>query len=591
MFLSDEIKDIIYKSLLDLRESRKTLHFGIPPIKVDTKLNNFYGDYSTNILFSLSKNSKLSLSDWGRLVSPFINLRVKKSKFLDHYIVKNGFINFFLSQNYLLKVLFQVIKEKNKFGSNKTGKGKTIIVEYSSPNIAKSFGIGHLRSTIIGQAIYNLYKFSGWRCISDNHLGDWGTQFGKLIYQIEEILKNKSPQEKGVFLENLSVEQLEKLYIDFHKMELKNKTLTDRAREYFHLLEQGDKEAQTIWKYCRKVSLKEFQRIYNILGVKFDYELGESFYSKMAELVVNEIKEKGLAHMSQGALVVEYPNNILPSLILVKSDGSTTYFARDLATIKYRIDKWHPQIIVYEVGAEQSLYFKQLFELVHLLGWAKQTLFIHIGHGLYRTQEGKFSSRQGKEIHLEKVLEEAIQKAKQIMEKSKNRKIQDNDQNKIAKVIGIGAVKYNDLSQNYAKDIIFDWSKMLNLKGNSGPYIQYTYVRAKSIIQKSQFTGRTLKKAEDFTKIEFNDAELNLMKTISKFPNIVQESASVFSPNLICNFIFYLSQQYNNFYDKYSVLQTQDITRKQFRLILSWGVSQVLKTGLCLLGIDVPEKM
>jgi len=591
MLLSKKIQDIIYKSILTLRKEKKIPYFPIPKIEVEANLQSSYGDYSSNILFTLSKKSHLSLNDLTRLISPILSLKINEAKFLDNFAIKNGFINFFISRDYLTKTLFQAIKEGDKFGSNKTGKGKTIIVEYSSPNIAKSFGIGHLRSTIIGQAIYNIYKFSGWKCISDNHIGDWGTQFGKLIYEIKEILKNKNQKEKIYFLKNLNTEKLEKLYINFHKKETQDKSLDEEARKYFSLLEKGDKEARTIWQYCKKVSLREFERIYKILGVKFDYELGESFYTKMVKMVVKEVIKKGLAHKSEGALVVEYPKNILPSLVLIKSDGSTTYFARDLATIKYRIKKWHPNIIVYEVGAEQSLYFKQLFELVRLLGWSDKTLFVHIGHGLYRTKQGKFSTRKGQTIHLKAVLEEAIKKAGQIIEESKEEKISEDEKNKVAKIVGIGAVKYNDLSQSYAKDIIFDWSKILNLKGDSGPYIQYTYARAKNIIRKSGLSKKYLSQKIDFSKMEFNDMELALMRLISKFPNVIQKAALDFSPNLICRFIFNLSQKYNSFYDKYPVLQSPDINQKKFRLILTLSVSQILKTSLSLLGIATPERM
>ena len=592
MSLLDEIQNIIYRSVLILEKEKKIPYFPISHIQVDTKFRNSYGDYSSNILFTLAQKSNLSLNDLTRLINPLLAFEVNKTKSLDRFVIKNGFVNFFVSNDYLVEVLLKVMKEGDKFGSSKSGKGKTIIVEYSSPNIAKAFGIGHLRSTIIGQAIYNIYKFSGWKCISDNHIGDWGTQFGKLIYQVEEILKDKNLKEKQSFLKSLSISKLEELYIDFHKKEAQDKSLDDEARKYFNLLEKGDKEARMIWQYCKRVSLKEFERIYKILGVRFDYNIGESFYIKRTESIVKEILKKGLARKSQGALVIEYPKNILPSLILVKSDGSTTYFARDLATIKYRLERWHPQIIVYEVGAEQSLYFKQLFELVHLLRWSPQTVFIHIGHGLYRTKGGKFSTRRGKEIHLQTVLEEAAKKAEEIIEKSRITKIAQKEKKQVAKLVGIGAVKYNDLSQSYAKDIVFDWSKILNLKGNSGPYIQYTYVRAKSIIEKSGLSKNSfLKSKMKFQEEKLNSEELNIMRLIAKFPNVVQKATSDFSPNLICNFIFELSQEYNNFYDKYSVLKTEDEVRRNFRLRLSLSVAQVLKNGLSLLGIAVPERM
>jgi arginyl-tRNA synthetase len=479
--------------------------------------------------------------------------------------------------------LRKILKEKENYGKSKIGKGKTVIIDYSSPNIAKPFGIGHLRSTIIGQALYNIYKFLGYKVIGDNHLGDWGTQFGKLIFAIKNWGKKK--------VEDYSIEELEELYVKFHKEAEKNPQLEEEGRKWFKKLEEGNRESKKIWKALVKISLKEFKRIYKLLGVKFDFALGEGFYEPMTKKVIRELKEKKIAKESQGALIVEFPKNEFPPVIVQKSDGTTTYFTRDLATIKYRLKKWNPDLIIYEVGADQKLHFQQLFKTVEILGWSRKTKFVHVAHGLYRTKTGKFSTRKGETVHLEDVLKEAIERAKEIIEKSEtSRGLTEREKERVAKIVGIGAVKYNDLSQHPSKDIIFDWEKVLNLKGNSAPYLQYTFVRCQSVLMKAG--SRKLEVGSRKLQIEkLKKEEIDILREIYKFPEIVQEAAEKFSPNLICNFIFDLAKKYNLFYDLYPILKAEDEEIKNFRLILTKSVAQIIKNSLSLLGIQTPEKM
>ena len=303
--------------------------------------------------------------------------------------------------------------------------------------------------------------------------------------------------------------------------------------------------------------------------------------------MIKEAIKKKIVSKSQGALIIEYPRNELPPIMILKSDETTTYLTRDLAAIKYRLKRWKPNLIVYEVGAEQSLYFKQLFWAAELLKWAKREKFFHIAHGLIRGKYGKFSTRKGKTIYLEKILEQAIRKAKKIIEKSEtNRGLLKKEKQEVAKAIGIAAVKYNDLSQHYSKDIIFDWDKMLNLQGNSGPYLQYTIVRCQSVLKKGKYNSKTKINFQNF-----NQAEENILRAIYKFPEIVEQAAENFSPNLICNFAFELAQNYNLFYNQYRILLAESKELKQFRLCLTAAVSQVLTNSLLLLGISVPKKM
>jgi arginyl-tRNA synthetase len=571
--MEEKIKEILKNSARQLFPKIKISEFQIEhPEKKE------FGDYSTNLAFLIAKELKKKPSETANQIAK----SVEKEKIFEKVEVKEpGFINFFLSFDFLFNELKKILKEKENYGKSKIGKGKIVVIDYSSPNIAKPFGIGHLRSTIIGQALYNIYKFLGYKVIGDNHLGDWGTQFGKLIFAIKNWGKKK--------IEDFSIEELEELYVKFHKEAEKNPQLEEEGRRWFKKLEEGDREARRIWKALVKISLKEFERIYKLLGVKFDFALGESFYEPMTKEVIEELKEKKIAKESKGALIIEFPKNEFPPVIIQKSDGTTTYFTRDLATIKYRLKKWNPDLIIYEVGADQKLHFQQLFKTVEILGWAKKTKFVHVAHGLYRTKTGKFSTRRGETVHLEDVLKEAIERAKEIIERSEtSRGLTEREKERVSKIVGIGAVKYNDLSQHPSKDIIFDWEKVLNLKGNSAPYLQYTFVRCQSVLRKAKrFQIENFKLKIEKLKKE----EIDILREIYKFPEVVQEAAEKFSPNLICNFVFDLAKSYNLFYDLYPILKAEDEKIKNFRLILTKSVAQIIKNSLSLLGISVPQRM
>jgi arginyl-tRNA synthetase len=582
--MKEKIREILKSSLCQLFPKAK-----IPEIQVEHPEKKEFGDYSTNLAFLIAKELKKKPIEIANQIAKFI----QKEKIFKKIEVKEpGFINFFLSLDFLFEELKKILREKENYGKIKTGKGKTLIIDYSSPNIAKPFGIGHLRSTIIGQALYNIYKFLGYKVIGDNHLGDWGTQYGKLVFAIKNWGKKK--------VEDCSIEELEELYVKFHKEAEKNPQLEEEGRKWFKKLENGDKEARRIWKTLVKISLKEFERIYKLLGVKFDLSLGESFYEPMTKGVIEELKKKKIAKESQGALIVEFPKNELPPVILQKSDGTTTYFIRDLATIKYRLKRWNPDLIIYEVGADQKLHFQQLFKTVEILGWsnptpeqvrygARKTKFVHVAHGLYRTKTGKFSTRKGETVHLEDVLKEAIERAREIIEKSEtSRGLTEKEREKVSKIVGIGAVKYNDLSQHPSKDIIFTWEKVLNLKGNSAPYLQYTFVRCQSVLRKVKKLQITNCKLQ-IEKLKRE--EIDILREIYKFSEIVEEAAEKFSPNLICNFVFDLAKKYNLFYDLYPILKAEERETKNFRLILTKSVAQIIKNSLSLLGIQTPEKM
>lgn len=564
---------------------------GLKEINLEFSENEAFGDYSTNVALQLKGESP-------REQAQEIVEKLKKDKDLAGIVDKieiagPGFINFWLAKDVLMSELGQAVAKKAEYGQSKSGKGKTVIVDYSSPNIAKRFSIGHLRSTIIGQAIYNLYQFLGYKVIGDNHLGDWGTQFGTLLYQIDS---------KHLDAEKLSVDELEKLYVEFHKKVEENPDLWDEARKWFKRLEEGDPEAKKNWQAMVNTSLAEFSRIYKMLGVSIDYTYGESFYEDKMPKVLAEVREKGLAIKSKGAEIVEFDD--LPPILLTKSDLATTYFTRDLATIKFRLDEWNPDIFIYEVGADQSLYFKQLFETTSRLGWTKGKTLVHIAHGLIRFEHGKMSTREGKTVKLEEVLDEAVKRARKIIDNSETgRGLDEKQKEDVAQKVGIGAVKYFDLSHQPTSDIIFDWEKMFVLQGNSGPYLQYTVARTNSVLAKStnkQIYKSTNKWENGKWKME-NEEELSVLRTLVRFPEVIASAAKNYSPNLLANYLFSLAQKYNNFYDKHRILGNtkyeirntkENISRiSSFRITLTAAAGQVLKNGLYLLGIETPEKM
>ena len=559
-----------------------------------------FGDFSTNIAMSQYRKmaeatkshvpgGKKKGINWANLPLLFHNPRelaesiaekLRKDGELLKVIEKieiagPGFINFWLKKDILIDNLIQIDSTKEKYGTSDIGKGKTVIIDYSSPNIAKPFGIGHLRSTIIGQALYNLYKALGYEVVGDNHLGDWGTQFGKLIYMIE----TDKPAD-------LSIETLEKLYVEFHKLTETDSSLEEKARDCFKRLEQGDSEAKKIWQKCIDVSIAEFDKIYETLGIKTDFAFGESYYeSEMKQMLNDSDIKKYVIKGDEGALVIDLSKEgIKTPLMFLKSDGATTYATRDLATIKFRVRKWDPSVMVYEVGAEQSLYFQQIFAAAKLLGLVKDSVkLVHTAHGLYLAPDGKkFSTRKGKTIKLEEVLNEAIERA----EKLGNNK-------DTAKDVGIGAIKYFDLMHSVTSNVVFDWEKMMNLEGNSGPYLQYTVARCNSVLAKADFKGLSLE--ADYSNL--NNEETSILRTLVKFPETVEKAAESFAPNLLCNYIYELASKFNGFYARHRILDTNSERteiggeNEDFRLALTFGVGQVLKNGLKLLGITSPERM
>ncbi len=506
-----------------------------------------FGDYSCGAAFALAKTEKRNPKVIAKELCKKFN-----SELFEKVEARDGFINFFISKEALKKELSEILKNKENYGKgNKQG---TVVIDYSSPNIAKRFGIGHLRSTVIGHSLHNIYEFLGWKVEGVNHLGDWGTQFGKLIYQIkkEEI----DPQ-------SLTVSLMEQLYVRFHKTEDND----EEGRKWFSLLEKGNKEARQLWEICKKVSMEEFSKIYDILNIHIDHTIPESFYEDMLSNVIEEAKS--ISKESEGALIIEFED--MPPAMIRKSDGSTTYFTRDLVAAKYRIEKFKPNLFIYEIGADQTLHMKQLFRTIKMFSWGKDVEFVHVAHGLFRMKEGKLSTRKGRTVHLEDVLQEAQNKALDLI---KNDAVKDKQ--KTAKEVGVGAIKYNDLKRHYKRNIEFDWDSVITLKGDSGPYLQYTALRCKSVLEK----GGSYK-----NNTELPEEVFPIIREMIRFKEVVEDAAQNYSPNTIASFTYNLARIYNLFYDNYK------ITGNDARMAVTEATYILLCSALQLLTVSVPEKM
>lgn len=524
---------------------------------VERPTNNAFGDYTTNVAMILARELKKSPIEIAKEIKEKLEKIVDKNIVDKIEVAGNGYINFYLKAEYLVKKIEGGIREQ-------PGKGKTMVIDYSAPNIAKPFGIGHLRSTNIGQAVYNIYQALGWKCIGDNHLGDWGTQFGKMIAAIKHW--GDKPAEE------MSIADLEKLYVRFHEEAEKDKTLADEGREWFAKLERGDKEARETWQKCVDVSTREFNRVYELLGVKIDYAHGEAFYEEMLPAVAREIIDKGITTKSEGATIVEFED--MPPAILLKSDGATTYFTRDMATIKWRVDNWQPDLSIYEVGSEQVLHFRQVFRAAEMMGWARQGQLYHLPHGLIRWATGKFSTRKGDTIHLQDIIDKAMEEAKKIAPENSNEQI---------KAVAIGAIKFTDLSSDPRKDVIFDWERMMDLKGDSGPYLQYTYARCMSVLAKVKTMANY-----ELRITNFYEEEMDLLRELVKFEEKVIEAGERYNPSIVAEYLISVARKYNEFYGKYRII---DQPEEVWRLWLTKSTAKILKNGLRLLGIETVEKM
>jgi arginyl-tRNA synthetase len=506
---------------------------------------------------------------------------------LKGYVSKEGFekieslgpyLNFFVDKAVFVKeTLEKILVEKKSYGSSTQGEGKNIVVEYSSPNIAKPFHVGHLFTTAIGNALYKILSFEGYNCIGINHLGDWGTQFGKLI----------SAYKKGwadeVKLEKEPINELLRIYVKFHDEAEKHPELEDEARMYFKRLEDGSQEEVALWTKFKNLSLKEFSKIYDMLNVKFDSYAGESFYSDKMDYVVEEIENKGLLTESNGAKVVMLDEYNMPPCIIKKADGATIYATRDLAAAVYRKKSYDFYKNIYVVGTPQALHFKQVFTTLKLMGheWANDCE--HVGFGLVKFAEKKLSTRKGDVIFLEELLNEAVIKTLEVINE-KNPELENKED--VARKIGIGAVVFTYLKNGRERDIVFDWKEMLSFEGETGPYVQYTYARGKSIIRKAGEIAAEV----DYSRLNTKE-EFELVKLLESFQKSILLSIDKLEPSIVTRHIIEIAKAFNKFYNSHSILNSEDDQLKSTRLKMVEATCQVINNGLSLLGIEVVEKM
>lgn len=549
-----------------------------------------HGDYSSNaamVLFTqLSDEMKQKFRNPRQLAEEIVSElhQYVSQDFLKEISVAGpGFINFKLADAPLLSYLEQVLKQDWSVLANRSINTDTAIVEYSSANIAKPFTIGHLRSTIIGDAVANLLSATGWKVFRDNHLGDWGTQFGKQIYAFLNIPLDptgKKTNEQIIDEAAEPVKLLVQLYVEFHTLAETHPEIDDEARSWFKKLEDGDAEARRIWQKCIDWSLKEFARIYQRLGVSFTENdgkgYGESFFENKMGPVIEELKAKQLLQESEGAQLVFLEEQHLPPLMVIKKDGATLYATRDLATDRFRkenVERYgsHP-VVINEVGAEQSEYFQQLYAVERLLGWYTDGQRVHVKHGLYRFQDKKMSTRKGNTIWLNDVLDEAVKRAEGVEE------------------IGLGALKWNDLKRSAHLDVVFNWEEILSMDGNSGPYMQYAYARCVSILRKLE-QPLTDTVAAEFPDSSASDLERQLSRKLIQYPSIVQRAAQEYSPHHVCTYLFSLAQDFNSFYHQAPILQAETRELQELRAQLAKAVALTIQHGLKLLGIHTVERM
>ena len=534
------------------------------------------GDY-TFPCFRLAKELKKS----PQIIATELKEKIKLDENIVYKIdVISGYLNFYITKKAIAKEVIEEISKNENFGKSNYGAEKNIVIDYSAPNIAKPFHIGHLRSTVIGAALYNIYKQLGYNVTGVNHLGDYGTQFGKLIegYKLwgQEYDIDSDP-----------INELTKIYIRINQLCKEDEKVLEQCRYNFKLLEEKDEYCTKLWEKFKEVSLKEFKKVYDLLGSKFDSWNGEAFYSDKMQEVIELLEKSGKLVESQGAKIIDLEDRgISTPCIIQKSNGSSTYATRDLAAILYRARNYDFDKALYVTSYEQILHFKQIFEVAKLLGLDEKYIkgLEHISFGMVLLKDGKMSTREGNIIKLEDLLKEAVQRAKQIIEE-KNPNLENKEE--VAKKVGIGAVIFNDLANSRIKDEIFDWNQILNFQGETGPYIQYTYVRTKSVLERVGYLP-------DDSEIKLENLEdeysQNILKIIYNFEDILIQVTEKEEPSILSRYLIDLAKAFSNFYNENKII-VEDKEIQDTRVYLTYAVGKVLKIGANLLGIEMPDKM
>ena len=509
------------------------------------------------------------------LIAEELKGKISPDEVISEISAVNGYLNFKVNKNRLAEeVTGKILGEKDAYGASDEGKGKTICIDYSSINIAKPFHIGHLSTTVLGAALYRILNFRGYRSVGINHLGDYGTQFGKLISAYKRW-GDKETVEKG------GIRALNELYVRFHREAETHPEYEDEAREYFRKIEHKDPECLELFHWFKELTLKDVQKIYDLLDVRFDSYAGESFYSDKMQPVVDELREKGLLIESQGAQVVDLEAYGMPPCIILKSDGSSLYATRDMAAAIYRKKTYDFYKCLYVVAYQQNLHFKQIFKVLELMGkeWAKD--LVHVAYGMVSLEEGTMSTRKGNVVFLEDVINRCIEKAYTIIDE-KNPALENKEA--VAEKVGVGAVIFGALYNSKIKDIVFSYDKVLNFDGETSVYVQYTCARANSVLEKGGIP-------DSYEIVGPNAVEFELIKALSAFPDTVKDAADKYEPSYIARYAVDVSQKFNKFYFDCKILSAEDEPTKKFRLALTAATLQTLKNAFALLGIGIPEKM
>lgn len=563
--MRNKIIDLITDSIKELDRETVSRILEIPP-------QEDMGDFAFPC-FQLTKIFRKAPN----IIAQEVAEKIKKTDFVSKTAAMGPYVNFFIDRTMFVSEMLKQVSVDN-YGSSEIGCGKTICIDYSSPNVAKNFHVGHLRTTLIGNSIYRIYKKLGYRVERINHLGDWGTQFGKLIVAYKKWGSKEAVEQNGI-------SELMKIYVKFHEEAEKDDTLNDEARAWFVKMEQGDEEALSVWEWFKDISLIEYKRIYELLDIDFDSYAGESFYRDKTSAVVDELKKKGMLKESEGAFIVDLEKYDMTPCLIMKKDGSSIYATRDLAAIFYRKKTYDFEKCIYVTGMEQKLHFAQVFKVVELMGyeWAKTDL-IHVPYGLVSLEGGKLSTRSGNIIYAEDILRESVSKIKEVIN-DKNPDLQDKEE--VAKMVGIGAIIFNDLYNQRIKDVTFSWDKIHSFDGETGPYVQYTYARAASVLRK---TGITDVPEEIDSSLLTDEASVSLLKELIRFPEVVETAAERLEPSVVARFVMSVAQAFNHFYHE-NQCNVEDEKLKRARVKLVIIAKEAIKDGLDLLGMKCPEQM
>ncbi|NLW40983.1 MAG: arginine--tRNA ligase [Tissierellia bacterium] len=511
------------------------------------------------------------------LIAEEVVEKIEKGEIFERVENVGPYINFFINKTKMTEVVLKAIaEEKEKFGSTNIGNGRTVLVEFSSPNIAKPFHIGHIRTTVIGNAIEKIFKFQGFNTVRLNHLGDYGTQFGMLIAAYKKWGDTE-------VIEKDPINELLKLYVRFNAEAEKDEELRDEARYWFKELEEGNEEAFELWQWIRDISLKEFNKVYKLLNIEFDSYAGESFYSDKMDRVIKELEEKNLLEESRGAKIVDLEPYGMPPALIQKSDGSTLYITRDIAAAIYRKEHYDFYKNIYVVASQQNLHFKQLIKIVDLMGYDWAYDCVHVPFGMVSLEDGTLSTREGRVVFLEDVLNKAIESTLKIIEE---RSPELENKEEVAKEVGVGAVVFQELFNNRIKDYVFSWDRTLSFEGETGPYVQYTHARANSLLEKGEFD---LKEEIDYSLLKEED-EVNLIRLLYNFPEAVLDALEKYEPSFITRHVVEVAKAFNKFYNSCPILSADEELKKA-RLNLVYAAKTVIKTALSLLGIAAPNKM